>query len=154
MGVSEKSSLLTPQAELSSQQFARLFIAALAARGRTAIMPNHPSDRAGLYKAFLYVRALVDDLRSSNDRDSDWYYSLVRVRNALKPSNNGSFDTVESLLRSQQLSLTSSPNPFYEQIALSVSKSYAEAMLSELNDREREFVSAVVDQFLEGQAAV
>jgi hypothetical protein len=155
MGRSGAKKLPLPSDDpLSPEEFARGFIAALVANGRAAIMPTDPRDRAGLYRAYTFVKGKVDALTNSGRTKGDRFYALVRVRNALKPSNNGAFDSMENLLRAQQLSLTSSPNPFYEQIGLNISKTYANALLAEFDPKDRKFIAEVADRFLQTEALV
>jgi hypothetical protein len=134
-------------ARLTAQSFARGLIAELVRRGRTSIEPHGSSDRAGFFRAMEEVTKFARQLGQEGS-DPSLYQDSVRIRNALKPSNNGSFDGLERLLRSQQLSLTASPNPFYEQIALNLSRPYAESLLQEFEPEQRELISRAVSAFL------
>jgi hypothetical protein len=136
----------TLRERMSTQDFARGLIAELVRRGRTSIEP-HGADRAGFFRALAAVAQQVDQI-ADRKKNSPLHYDVVRIRNALKPSNNGAFDGLERLLRSQQLSLTASPNPFYEQIALSITTPYALALLSEFGQEQREVIESAAKAFV------
>jgi hypothetical protein len=87
----------------------------------------------------------IDALRSKGDIDKKWYRTLVSLRNQLRPSISGAFDGFESALRNLQLSFTSCPNPFYEEIAFTVTTPFAEAVVK---DRERHLVEAAAKAFI------
>src|SRR6266849_4417099 len=124
-------------ASLTLGDFAQGFVAKLVESGETAIHPKAPEDRYALRQV---VDAVEGELRSAkrdgSREEAEWYRTLVLLRNELKPSNSGTFDSFETALRNLQLSFTSCPNPFYEEIAFSVSKTYAKAVIGEYLDRQ------------------
>jgi hypothetical protein len=133
---------------LTSAEFARGFVALLISSDRTAIEPQNPRDREGFYRVYELVQQELTELKEANRRDTRWYEGLVDIRNALKPSNNGAFDGIERLLRDLQLSMTSCPNPYYEEIALTVSKPYAQSVLKKFPDNARQLVEKAGQAFL------
>lgn len=137
-------------ATLTLGDFAQGFVAKLVEAGETAIHPKAPEDRIALRRV---ISTLEDELHTANSNRTDdgtkWYQMLVVLRNELKPSNSGAFDSFETALRNLQLSFTSCPNPFYEEIAFSVTKPYASAVLKEYPDRERELIERAARAFIE-----
>src|SRR5258706_353039 len=111
---------------LTLGDFTQGFVAKLVDSGETAIHPKAPEDRIAILSV---IEAIEDELKTVARGDSPstdpWYRALVTLRNELKPSNSGAFDSFETALRNLQLSFTSCPNPFYEEIAFSVTKPYA-----------------------------
>lgn len=140
--------------QLSVTQFVQGFVAQLIQLGAAAVRPKSDKDREGLARVVETFNQEIERLRrepGSSTRD-EWYRSLVLLRNQLQASNTGAFDGFEAALRSLQLSFTNSPNPFYEEIAFSVSKPFAQAVLNELPDRARELAKRAAEQFLEGRS--
>jgi hypothetical protein len=140
---------VNPDNPLTNFEFASGFVARLIAKGRTAVEPQSSRDREGFFRVFQFVKDEVELLRRANRRDDRWYEGLVDVRNALKPSNNGAFDGFERLLRDLQVAMTAAPNPYYEQIALTVSRPFAESLLESLSKPKREFVEKAAEVFLQ-----
>jgi hypothetical protein len=139
---------VNPENSLTNFEFASGFVARLIAMGRTAVEPQSSRDREGFFRVFQFVKDEVEALRRDNRRDDPWYEGLIDIRNALKPSNNGAFDGFERLLRDLQVAMTAAPNPYYEQIALTVSRPFAESLLDQLPKTKRDFVEKAADVFL------
>jgi hypothetical protein len=102
------------------------------------------------------VDFLDEEIRRQRERpdlDRSAYMELVRVRNELKASNSGAFDAFETALRDLQLSLTSSPNAFYEEIEFNVSRPYAESLMEELPPSERQIIAGAAEAFLREKRA-
>lgn len=137
-------------ATLTLGDFAQGFVAKLVESGETAIHPKAPEDRAALRRV---IDTLENELRSvrpsKSPEETEWYRMLVVLRNELKPSNSGAFDSFETALRNLQLSFTSCPNPFYEEIAFSVTKPYASAVISEFPERARQLIERAASAFVE-----
>lgn len=136
--------------EFDSGTFAKGFVARLITEGASAIVPRRRADRLG----FQRVLGILDEriaLAREQPLQRDWYKQLVRLRNELSPSNNGAFDNFESALRDLQLSLTSSPNPFYEEILFSVSAPFAHAIFEELEEGPKDIVNRSAEAFLEAR---
>ena len=128
----EASGRQTPE-PLEVRGFIKAFIAALVTRDFVELRPHEPATRRGF-------GAVVDEL----DREADRLYGtgggnaaarrLTRLSNALRASNTGAYDGFESALRQVQLTFTSSPNPDYDEIAFSVPKLYASAVIAQLEE--------------------
>jgi len=142
-------------AALTIGDFAQGFVAKLVEFGETAIHPKAPEDRIALRRV---IDALEHELRNihrdGSPEEAEWYRILVVLRNELKPSNSGAFDSFETALRNLQLSFTSCPNPFYEEIAFSVTKRYASAVFNEYPDRERHLIERAARAFVEARRSV
>lgn len=133
---------------LDVETFVRGFVAGLINSDATAIRLGSRADRRGLRQVLNTLETEIQRSQNSNGEDKDWYRYVVRLRNELRPSNNGTFDNFEMALRNLQLSLTSCPNPFYEEIAFSVSKPYAQSIISELPNPQQKLVAKAVEAFL------
>lgn len=134
--------------------FARGFVARLIASGVSAIQPHASEDRRGFQAVVDYLDEQIRARRDRPDLDRASYMQLVRLRNELKASNSGAFDAFETALRDLQLSLTSSPNAFYEEIEFNVSRPYALSLLGELPEFERELVAGAAEVFLREKRSV
>jgi hypothetical protein len=134
--------------------FARGFVARLITSGISAIQPHAPEDRRGFQAVVDFLDNEIKRLRgAAANVDRGAYMQLVRMRNELKASNSGAFDAFETALRDLQLSLTSSPNAFYEEIEFNVSKPYAESLVGELPPFQRDLVSGAAEAFLRERRA-
>ncbi|GAB5505964.1 MAG: hypothetical protein Rhirs2KO_11270 [Rhizobiaceae bacterium] len=111
-----------------------------------SFQPMNPDHRLGLYRVWEYLDRLVEDARGQEA--SDWFRSLVRIRNRIAPGHAGVFDQFQTELRDLQLSLTESPNPSYEDIVFSVSRPFAASLLDQLGDERSEVVRQAVRLFL------
>lgn len=138
---------------LSLAQFVQGFVAELLRLGTSAVRPKSEPDREGFARVVEALNDEITRIRRAPDSESDqeWYRSLVRLRNELQASNSGAFDGFETALRNQQLSFTNSPNPFYEEIAFSVSRPFAQAVLKELPARARHLAGRAAEEFLKGR---
>lgn len=134
--------------ELTLGGFAEGFVAKLVAHGQTAIHPKAPEDRIGLKEVVQILEKEINALAASSGTDRAWYRALVTLRNELSPSMSGAYDGFESALRNLQLSFTSSPNPFYEEIAFNITKPFAEAVVSEFTPRQRELIARAAEAFI------
>jgi hypothetical protein len=137
---------------LTLGDFAQGFVARLVELGETAIRPKAHEDRFGLKRVIDALEAEIRMIKAQGSSiDPDWYRVLVALRNELKPSNSGAFDGFETALRNLQLSFTSCPNPFYEEIAFTVTKPYAKSVIDEYPDRERALIDCVAKAFVEAR---
>jgi hypothetical protein len=67
--------------------------------------------------------------------------------NELRPSTTGGFEGFEAALRALQLTFSSCPNPFYEEITFPVPKRYAEATVGNLSSFDRNLINEAADAF-------
>jgi recombinational DNA repair ATPase RecF len=120
--------------------FLRGLVAYLVQQGVTSIRPRSPEDR----KRFLALLNELNEAVAKASRENlRAYRSLVRLRNELLPSNTGALDGIETALRNMQLSLTSAPNPFYDEIAFDIPPAHAESVFGQLEQADRELISQV-----------
>ena len=125
--------------------FFRGFIAFLVKNGVTSISPHSQEDRRRFMQLFEELNAIVDD---TPQEDRQRYRCLVRLRNELVPSNTGALDGIETAFRNLQLSLTSSPNPFYDEIAFDLPPAHAESLFQGLSEADQKVVSRAAGAFL------
>jgi hypothetical protein len=137
----------------SLAQFVQGFVAELLRQGTSAVRPKSEPDREGFARVVDVLNEEIARNRATA-RDEVWYRSLVRLRNELQASQSGAFDGFETALRNQQLSFTSSPNPFYEEIVFSVSQPFAQAVLREFPAPARELVARAAKEFMKGRQEV
>jgi hypothetical protein len=139
---------------LTVASFTKAFIAHLIEVGETAIYPKSPRDRRGFQSVVDTLEREIDRLKSATSVDDRALYrTLVRLRNGLRASNTGAFDALETALRNVQLNFTNCPNPFYEEIAFTVSPPFAKAVLAELPESHRELAVRAADRFLQARQA-
>lgn len=120
--------------------FLRGLVAYLVQQGITSIRPRSPEDR----KRFLALLNKLNQAVAGASRENlQAFRSLVRLRNELLPSNTGALDGIETALRNMQLSLTSAPNPFYDEIAFDIPPAHAESLLGQLEPADRDLITRV-----------
>lgn len=117
--------------------FLRGLVAYLVQKGVTSTRPRSPEDR----KRFLALIEKLNEIVASAPRDNlEEFRALVRLRNELLPSNTGALDGMETALRNMQLSLTSAPNPFYEEISFDIPQPLAASLFDQLVPADRDLV--------------
>jgi hypothetical protein len=136
---------------LDPSDFCRFFVARLVRSGQRVLEPKTHRDRRGFWALLEQLDAQAEALRSAPDRDEDFYRSLVFLRNALQPSNNGSFDRFEAWLRDLQTSAVEHPNYRYEYLSPEFSEAHAQSLLDSLDSRVRDLVEDSADAFLRGR---
>jgi hypothetical protein len=146
----------TPEAAMRPafefDEFTRGFIAALVQADCYSIQPKDPAQRRAFYKVWKFIGERAENARGSAQK-KDWLRKVVRIRNRMSPGQTGAFDQFETALRDLQLSITESPNPSYEDIAFTISKPFANSVLSELSSEEQELVRRAADVFLKSTTA-
>src|SRR5688572_7697913 len=138
-------------AELTLGSFAQGFVAKLIAEGQSGISPKAAEDRHGLNEVVKTLDKEIQSERANGAKDKEWFRSLVMLRNELRPSLTGAFDGFENALRNLQLSFTSCPNAFYEDIAFNVTRPFAESVVSELPDRQRNLIARAAEAFVQAR---
>lgn len=139
---------------LSVASFTKGFIAHLVELGETAIYPKAEEDRRGFESAIQALEDEITKLRPSLDTEERALYrALVLIRNDLQASSTGAFDSLETALRNLQLNFTNCPNPFYEEISLTVSPAFAKALLAELPEAPRGVVIRAANSFRKARRA-
>jgi hypothetical protein len=129
--------------------FMKGFVARLVLRNRASVRPSSPSDRRGFAEAIRLLDQKIEDLEKRGE-EPKVIRQFVRIANDLRASNSGGYEGFEAALRGLQLTFASCPNPFYEEIAFSVPRPYAEATVENLPDVQRKIVDDVADAFLKG----
>ncbi len=139
---------------LTVASFTRGLIASLVALGETAIYPKSPRDRRGFQSIVEILESEISRVKSSkSEEEQELYRPLIRLRNELQASSTGAFDAFETALRNLQLNFTNCPNPFYEEIAFTVSVPFARSILAELPDSQRQLVEKAGSQFKQAREA-
>lgn len=139
---------------LTATDFARGFVASLVCQGADAIQPKSPSDRQGFRRVLETLDQEIARLREKGGSAGEQralYRALVTLKAQFSPSNSGTYDSFEAALRNLQMSLTACPNPFYEDIEFTVSDAFANSILGEFPDKEREVISAAAAAFLKAK---
>jgi len=138
---------------LDTERFTRGFAARLFQLNTRALQPRNHQNRLGFRRVVDVLEAELTELRLQKPLPG-LYRDLVRLRNKLSPSNIGAFDSFESALRDLQLSVTDSPNPFYEEIVLTSSPANAEATLAEIPDEQRRLIDKAARAFLDSASSL
>jgi hypothetical protein len=134
-----------PDPALTPQRFCKAFVAALVLEGERVLEPKLPRVRRGFRRVIDVLESQVTT--ESAKGASTWFKQLVRLRNELYPSNNGTFDSMEMTLRDLQTSSVSCPNPDYDYISFDISRVFAESILGALSDPERLLVKEAAKAF-------
>jgi hypothetical protein len=129
-------------------QFTKAFVAELVSRDLLAVRPKSPTDRRGFAGVVRQLDSAIVKLQEES-ADKKQIRKLVRLVNSLRPSNTGGFEGFEAALRALQLTFSSCPNPFYEEISFDVPKPYAKATVAALPEFDRKLVDAAADAFLQ-----
>lgn len=133
---------------LDLRTFTKAFVAGLVMRDMYEVRPDDFHTRRG----FGRVVRILDEAKvklKAEGADRDLVRRIGRLANELRASNTGAFDGFETALRQVQLTFTCSPNPEYDDIVFSVSKTYAEATVAELPHDQRRIVDDAVSVFAE-----
>ncbi len=128
--------------------FTKAFVAGLVMKDMYEVRPDDIHTRRG----FGSVVRVLDEARASleaSGADRNLVRMVGRLANELRPSNTGAFDGFEAALRQIQLTFTSSPNPEYDDIVFSVSRTYAEAAVAELPSDQQQIINDAVNKFVE-----
>lgn len=131
----------------NTYRFLRAFISELVLRDHTTICPKLEDDRAGFHRVLSAINQSIEKAKTDLI-DREYRSALVKIRNSLAMSNNGSFDNFEAALRDMQLALTSCPNHEYDEIKFEISKPFAESELQQLSASERALVKQTAEAFL------
>jgi hypothetical protein len=128
--------------------FIKAFVAGLVLRDRRSIRPYGAGDRRGFAQVIRLLDMKIDELEQDG-ADITIIRQLVRIANDLRASNTGGYEGFETALRGLQLTFASCPNPFYEEIAFSVPRPYAETTVDSLPPVQRDLVKEVAEAFLQ-----
>jgi hypothetical protein len=129
--------------------FMKGFVARLVLRNRASVRPSSPNDRRGFAEAVRLLDQKIEELEKGG-AEPKIIRQLVRIANDLRASNSGGYEGFEAALRGLQLTFASCPNPFYEEIAFSVARPYAEATVENLPAVQRKIVNDAAEAFLQG----
>jgi hypothetical protein len=130
--------------DFTASDFCKAFLSELVLGGNRVIQPKSAADRRG-FRNLVKVLDIAAQEAASGDRA--WYKQVVRLRNSLQTSNNGSFEGFETTLRDLQTSSVLQPNPNYEFLKIDVSPSFAQSIIDGLEDRQRILVHAATRAF-------
>src|SRR5690349_6496757 len=134
--------------KLTIASFMKAFVARLIELGETAIYPKSDADRRGFSVVIESLNNEIDRLKNSNEaEDKALYRSLVVLRNQLQASSTGAYDAFETALRNLQLSFTNSPNPFYDEIAFTISRPFAKSIFMEMPGKQQKLIAELADRF-------
>jgi hypothetical protein len=130
--------------------FAKGFVAGLVARDVNAVYPEEDRDRRGFDSVIRLLDAKVDELKT-DATSRGLAHDVVRIANELRPSNTGSFEGFESALRALQLTFATCPNPWYDEIAFSIPKTYALETINSLPAFYRSLIEAAAQEFVQSR---
>ena len=132
------------------EDFTRGFVAALVEAERSSIQPKNPTQRRAFYRVWALIGEKAAKARTEaiGSNETEWLKAVVRIRNKMSPGQSGAFDQFETALRDLQLSITESPNPSYEDISFTASKPFANSVLEQLSNSERELVLEAAHLFI------
>jgi hypothetical protein len=128
--------------------FTKTWVAELVSKNVEAIKPHDPKDRRGFAAVLNTLDRCIDRFKQQAF-PYDALLPLLQVANELRPSNTGAFEGFETALRSLQLTFTSSPNPWYDDIAFPVSQVQANSFLTLIPALQREIAEEAANAFID-----
>jgi hypothetical protein len=133
--------------DIDLHSFAKAWVAGLVSQSVDAIRPHDPRDRQG----FAGVLEMLDKKVASlveQGAPADAILPLLQVANELRPSNTGSYEGFEAALRALQLTFTSSPNPWYDDIEFPVSQIQANSFMKQIPSAQRQLALEAAMAFI------
>jgi hypothetical protein len=79
---------------------------------------------------------------------SETLLAVARLANELRASDVGTYEGFEAALRSLQLTFTSSPNPFYDDIDFPVSKTQAKSYIENIPNFQKDLALSAAKAFV------
>lgn len=137
----------TTGASIDLHSFTKGLVAGLIQRDVKAVYPHDKRDRRAFEKVVRLLDKEIERLRKAGTPASA-LLALARVANELRPSNTGTFEGFEAALRSLQLTFTSSPNPFYDDIAFPVSKTQALSFIDKMPPLQKHLALSAAKAFV------
>jgi hypothetical protein len=136
-----------PGTQVDLHSFTKALVAGLIGLNVDAVYPHDIRDRRGFAGVVRVLDLEVKRLRKKG-ASQDIVFSLSKIANELRPGNTGSYGGFEAALRSLQLTFTSSPNPFYDDIAFPVSKMQARSFTETIPDFQKKLALAAAKAFV------
>jgi hypothetical protein len=137
---------VTALKSIDLHSFTKSWVAGLVRNHVDQIRPHDPIMREAFKAVLEALDRRVEEL-SEKQLPSEAILPLLQVANELRPSNTGAFEGFEAALRSLQLTFTSSPNPWYDNIEFPVSPTQAESFLSSIPDVQRDIALEAAKAF-------
>lgn len=132
------------KAMATTDQLIEAFSAQLVERGHNVIQLEENDVRTALFSIY---EKLGDEILS-NAGDKSWKRTLVKFRNLFEPSQVGSFDDFETMMRSKQTYMTNHPNPYYQYISIQIPSPVASSILDRLDQKTKGLVDKLATVFL------
>lgn len=129
------------------QAFIKGFVAGLVTHDVLAIRLQDRETQRAFGRVVSGIDDQIDEVEAV-DGERAFARDLVEIANSLRGGNTGAYDGFEASLREVQTTFTSSPNPSYDEIAFSVPRLYAKAVIERMSRLQRRVVDRAVDDFL------
>ena len=137
---------VTALKSIDLHSFTKSWVAGLVRNHIDRIRLHDPLMREAFKAVLDALDRRVEEL-SEQCLPSEAILPLLQVANELRPSNTGAFEGFETALRSLQLTFTSSPNPWYDNIEFPVSPTQAESFLRSIPEVQREIALEAAQAF-------
>jgi len=133
--------------DIDLHSFTKAWVAGLVSSEVDAIRPHDPRDRRGFASVVEFLDRKVG-LLVEQGAPADAVLPLLQVANELRPSNTGGYEGFEAALRALQLTFTSSPNPWYDDIEFPVSQTQARSFMKLIPGPQRRLALEAVEAFM------
>jgi len=137
----------TEAEHIDVQSFTKALVAGLVQLNVGAVSPHDIRDRRGFEKIVRVLDRAVQRLRREGV-SSKMLLSVARLANELRASDVGTYEGFEAALRSLQLTFTSSPNPFYDDIDFPVSKTQAKSYVENIPTFQKDLALSAAKAFV------
>jgi hypothetical protein len=127
--------------------FTKALVAGLVQMNVGAVSPHDTRDRRGFEKIVRVLDRAVQRLRREG-ASSKMLLSVAKLANELRASDVGAYEGFEAALRSLQLTFTSSPNPFYDDIDFPVSKTQAKSFIENIPTFQKDLALSAAKAFV------
>jgi hypothetical protein len=137
----------TDPTHIDVQSFTKALVAGLVQLNVDAVSPHNTRDRRGFEKIVRVLDRTVQRLRKERV-PSKTLLAVARLANELRASDVGTYEGFEAALRSLQLTFTSSPNPFYDDIDFPVSKTQAKSYIDNIPTFQKDLALSAAKTFV------
>jgi hypothetical protein len=127
--------------------FTKAWVAGLVTQDVEAVRPHDPRDRRGFESVVELLDRKVEALTRQGS-PAEVILPLLKVANELRPSNTGAYEGFEAALRALQLTFTSSPNPWYDDIEFPVSQVQACSFMRLIPEAQRRLALEAANAFV------
>lgn len=133
---------------LTTDEFIRLFLAALVLRGKTHVWIRGAHADTERQRMRVLHAHLVDACEEARDTDKERFRFLVRVRNLAAPSPIGSFDELRHAIAQKMSTIVDINLPFCDYYRIRLSGASASCLLEQADAHMRRLAEDAADVYM------